>query len=343
MTDLLFARDGFPALAARLGELGTKKVMLITGSSRRFVDLAATALAKYAPVVFDGARVHVPIDVVSRAGSELAACEADTIVAIGGGSAIGLGKALAVRTGVPQLAIPTTYAGSEMTPILGETEEGKKTTRRSPDILPEAVIYDVDLTLSLPPAMSGPSGMNAIAHAVEALYAQDTNPITSLMAEEAIAALARALPVIVEHPADLAARTDALYGAWLCGTCLGTVGMALHHKLCHVLGGAFDLPHADTHAVVLPHAAAYNAPVAPTAMAKIARALGARSAPLGLFELARRVGARRGLAELGMPASGIDHATDLAMQHPYWNPRPLDRAAIRDLIARAYAGDEPDA
>ncbi|MEO8551347.1 MAG: maleylacetate reductase, partial [Kofleriaceae bacterium] len=253
------------------------------------------------------------------------------------------GKALAVRTGVPQLAIPTTYAGSEMTPVLGETEDGKKTTRRSADILPETVIYDVDLTFDLPPAISGTSGLNAIAHAVEALYAQDANPITSLMAERAIAALAGALPRIVEQPHDAAARTDALYGAWLCGSCLGAVGMALHHKLCHVLGGTFELPHADTHAILLPHTAAYNASAAPSAMATIARALGATSAPRGLYALARRVGIRRGLAELGMPASGIERAADLAMQSPYWNPRPLDRDAIRDLIARAHAGEEPDA
>src|SRR5262249_44816228 len=158
------------------------------------------------------------------------------VVAIGGGSTIGLGKAIAVRTGVPQVAIPTTYAGSEMTPILGETERGVKTTRRSLDILPETVIYDVDLTLGLPVALAATSGINAMAHAVEALYAQDENPVTSLLAEQAIAQLARALPAIAAERGNHAARHDALYGAWLAGICLGAVGMALHHKLCHVLG-----------------------------------------------------------------------------------------------------------
>src|SRR5262249_22038322 len=160
---------------------------------------------------------------------------------------------------------PTTYAGSEMTTILGETKDGVKTTQKSLKVLPEVVIYDVELTLTLPPALSAVSGLNAIAHAVEALYAQDGNPVVSLIAVEGISALARSLPIIIEDPRGRPARSDALCGAWLCGLCLGSVGMALHHKLCHTLGGLFDLPHGDTHAILLPHSTAYNAPAAPAA------------------------------------------------------------------------------
>jgi alcohol dehydrogenase class IV len=291
--------------------------------------------------VFSGAAMHTPVEVTLAALAELRGLGAGGVVAIGGGSTIGLGKALAARTGVPQLAIPTTYAGSEMTPILGETQGGEKTTRRSLDVLPETVIYDVDLTLGLPVALSGVSGINAIAHAVEALYAQDANPITSALAEQGIAALARALPVIAGDPRDRAARRDALYGAWLCAVCLGAVGMALHHKLCHVLGGTFALPHAETHTAVLPHAVAYNAPAAPEAMARIARALGADDAATGLHDLAGAVGARRALAELGMPAGGLDRAAELAVAHPYGNPRPLERDAIRALLEHAFTGARP--
>src|SRR6202000_2741176 len=176
--------------------------------------------------------------------------------------------------------------------------------------LPEVILYDVDLTLTLPVGLSVTSGMNAIAHAVEALYAQDANPITTLMAEEAIRALAKALPVIVKDPRNLEARSDALYGAWLCGICLGTVGMALHHKLCHTLGGTFDLPHAETHTVVLPHAAAYNASAAPEAMARAARALGGADAPTGLYDLAESLGAPLALKDIGMPEAGLDRAAD---------------------------------
>jgi alcohol dehydrogenase class IV len=228
-----------------------------------------------------------------------------------------------------------------MTPIIGETKDGAKTTQRSLKVLPEIVIYDVDLTLTLPAKMSATSGMNAIAHAVEALYAQDRNPVMSLMAEEAIRALGRALPVIVANPQDREARSDALYGAWLCGMCLGSVGMALHHKLCHVLGGSFDLPHAETHTVVLPHAFAYNAAAAPDADQRIARALGGKSAALDLFELSGKLGAPRSLQSLGMPEDGIEKAADIAVKNPYWNPRPIERNAVRDLISRAWAGEPP--
>jgi maleylacetate reductase len=263
------------------------------------------------------------------------------VVSLGGGSTTGLGKALALRTGVNQLCIPTTYAGSEMTPILGETKNGLKTTVGNKAVLPETVIYDVDLTLTLPVGLAATSGINAIAHAVEALYARDTNPVTSLMAEEGIRALARALPAIAAKSDDREARTEALYGAWLCGVCLGTVGMALHHKLCHTLGGTFDLPHAETHTIVLPHALAYNAPAVPDAMARIARAINAADAAQGLYDLARRLNAKLALRDIGMPESGIDKAVDLAVTNAYWNPRPLERNAIRDLIARAWSGEPP--
>jgi alcohol dehydrogenase class IV len=203
------------------------------------------------------------------------------------------------------------------------------------------VIYDVDLTLTLPPAMSATSGMNAIAHAVEALYSPDRNPIISLMAEDGIAALARALPAIAADPSDQLARSDALYGAWLCGTCLGAVGMALQHKLCHTLGGAFDLPHAETHTIVLPHAVAYNAGSAPEAMVRIARALGTDDAAQGIYNLTGRLGTPRALRDLGMPEDGIDRAAEIAASNPYPNPRPIERGAIHELIARAWAGDPP--
>jgi alcohol dehydrogenase class IV len=285
--------------------------------------------------------MHTPVSVTDEAVRVVAETAADGLVSLGGGSTIGLGKAIALRTDLPQIVVPTTYSGSEMTPILGETKDGMKTTQKSPKVLPEVVIYDVDLTLTLPPGLSATSGMNAIAHAAEALYAQERNPITSLMAEEGIATLERSLPRIVADPVDREARADALYGAWLCGLCLGTVGMALHHKLCHTLGGSFDLPHAETHTVVLPHAIAYNTPAVPDAVARLTRALRVPDAARGLFDLAGRLAAPRSLKDLGMRESDIDVAADLALDRPYWNPRPIERAAIRDLLARAWAGVPP--
>ena len=264
-------------------------------------------------------------------------------MAIGGGSTTGLGKAIALDSGLPILAIPTTYAGSEMTPIYGITEGGLKKTGKDPRVLPRTVIYDPELTYGLPVPMSVTSGINAIAHAAEGLYSVDGNPIMDLMAEEGIAALGRALPAIRTQPRDPAARADALYGAWLCGTVLGNVGMALHHKLCHTLGGSFNLPHAETHTIVLPHALAYNAAAAPRAMERIARALGGRSAAQAVFDLARDNGAPVALRDIGLQEADLARACDIALQNQYPNPRPLERAPLMQLLQDAFEGRRPPA
>jgi alcohol dehydrogenase class IV len=288
--------------------------------------------------------MHVPIEVARAARDAAATLDADCCVAVGGGSTVGLGKAIALESSLPIIAVPTTYAGSEMTPIYGLTEGRLKRTGRDMRVLPRTVIYDPALTLSLPASISAASGINAMAHAVEALYADDANPVISLMAEEAIRALGVALPAIVRAPDDAAARSNARYGAWLAGTCLGAVGMALHHKLCHTLGGTFNLPHAQTHAAMLPHTAHYNHGAAPDALARVARALGGKRAadagPL-LFELNRALGIPMALAQIGMPEHGLDEAADLACKNPYANPRPVERDAIRALLQRAWQGAEP--
>jgi alcohol dehydrogenase class IV len=318
-----------------------RALVLTTPQQKSHGEQVVALIDGRAAGIYAGAVMHTPIDVTELAMQQVKFLQADGIVAVGGGSTIGLGKAIALRTDLPQIVVPTSYAGSEMTPILGETRDGLKTTQSSPKILPETVIYDVDLTRTLPVAFAVTSGVNAIAHAVEALYARDANPIVSLMAEEAIRLLAGALPKLVAREDEANARDDALRGAWLCGACLGAVGMGLHHKLCHTLGGTFNLPHAETHTVILPHAMAYNTPSAPVAAARVARALGADHAAQGLFDLTRRLGAKIALRDLGMPEDGIERAADLAVSNAYWNPRPLERDAIRDLIARAWQGDQP--
>jgi len=282
--------------------------------------------------------MHVPLETARAARAEAVRLEADCCVAIGGGSTVGLAKAIALELGLPILAVPTTYAGSEMTPIWGLTEGGVKRTGRDPRVLPRTALYDPVLTLGLPPGISGTSGVNAMAHCVEGLYSENANPIVSLMAEEGIRALGRSLPQVVRAPHDLEARTDALYGAWLGGSVLGAVGMALHHKLCHVLGGTFNLPHAETHAIVLPHVVAYNAAAAPEAMRRIAAALGVDDAARGIFELVRSLGAKTALKDLGLPEEGIDRATVLATQNPYYNPAPIRAAGVRALLRAAYEG-----
>jgi alcohol dehydrogenase class IV len=341
---VIFGSGAIAKLGEEIDRLGLRRMMVVsTPQQKSSAERTTEALGDRAAGVFAEATMHTPLAVTERALLIATEMRADGLIAIGGGSTTGLAKAIAFRTDLPQIVAPTTYAGSEMTPILGETRNGAKTTVRSMKVLPETVIYDVDLTLTLPVELSATSGLNAIAHAVEALYAEERNPIVSMMAEEGVRAFSHALPVIARQPHDADARSDALYGAFLCGACLGSVGMALHHKLCHTLGGSFDLPHSETHAIVLPHVVAYNAAAAPDAMARLGRALGAENPALGLFELARVIRAPRALKSLGMPESGIERAADLALANPYWNPRPLDREAIRDLIADAWSGAPPRA
>ncbi|MFD1880671.1 maleylacetate reductase [Paracoccus pacificus] len=339
---VVFGSGTIARLPDEVGRLGIRRAMVLTTPHQEAEGREIAAmLGESAAHLFTGATMHTPVSVTEAALKLVRDQRIDGFVAIGGGSTTGLAKALALRTDLPQLIVPTTYAGSEMTPVVGETADGEKVTRSDPAILPETVIYDVDLTLGLPPAITGTSGVNAMAHAVEALYAQNRNPITDLMAIEALGTLYHALPVVVAAPGDKDARADALYGAWLCGICLGAVGMALHHKLCHALGGMFDLPHSELHTVILPHALAYNAPAIPEVMARLRDTFGSDDPARALYDLAGRIGAKRALAELGMPESGIDAATDRALANPYWNPRPLERAALRQLIADAYAGNPP--
>lgn len=330
---------------ARVGDemqrLGVRHALILSAPPQEAQAQAlAGQLGPLSAGVFAQAAMHTPVEITARAVAAFDACGADCLVALGGGSTIGLGKAIAYRNDAAQIAIPTTYAGSEVTPILGQTENGLKTTIRHARILPEVVIYDPDLSMGLPTAMSVTSGLNAMAHAVEAVYARERNPIASLMAVEGVRALRDALRAIVADPGNAAARARALYGSWLCGTLLGTVGMSLHHKLCHTLGGSFDLPHAETHAILLPHSAHYNARAAAAELRPLAELFEGRIGA-GLYDFAKSLGAPLALKELGMTEAQLDEAADLAVKNPYWNPRPVEREAIRALLQDAWEGARP--
>jgi alcohol dehydrogenase class IV len=319
----------------------TRALVLSTPEQEAQAEDVAKRLGARCAGMFPRAVMHVPIEVARAARDEAKRLGADCAVAIGGGSTTGLGKAIALESALPILAIPTTYAGSEMTPIYGLTEGGLKKTGRDRKVLPQTVIYDPNLTLGLPVGLSVTSGFNAVAHAAEGLYAEDANPIMSLMAEDGIRALAHGLPAIVKNPKDLEARSECLYGAWLCGAVLGAVGMALHHKLCHVIGGTWNLPHAETHTVVLPHALAYNADAAPDAMRRVERGLGAPNAAQGVYDLMKTLGAPLALKDIGMKEAELDRAAELATTAPYFNPRPIDRQGIRALLDNAFFGRRP--
>jgi maleylacetate reductase len=340
---VVFGAGSLQHLAREIDAMGAKKALVLsTPEQRASADMIADLLGSRAAGVFAKAVMHVPIETAQEARDVARALGADCAVAIGGGSTTGLGKAIALDSGLPILAIPTTYAGSEMTPIYGITEAGMKKTGKDARVLPRVVIYDPELTSSLPVSMSVTSGINAMAHAAEGLYAVDSNPIMTLMAKEGLASMAKALPAIKKEATDMQARSRALYGAWLCGTVLGNVGMALHHKLCHTLGGSFNLPHAETHTIVLPHALAYNALAAPDAMLAIAQALIGSNAAQSVFDLANDNGAPTALKDIGMQEADLDKACDIAMQNQYPNPRPLERVALRQLLQDAFDGTRPN-
>lgn len=329
-------------VTAELERLGINRALVLSTADQSPTAAEFGALiGDKLGAIYPGAVMHTPVQVTEAAMHQMQQMDCDGILSVGGGSTIGLGKAIAYRTDLPQVVVPTTYAGSEMTPILGQTEKGLKTTLRSPKVLPETVIYDPELTMTLPDFIAGPSGMNAIAHAVEALYAEDTNPIISMMAEESIRALGEALPVILSDGENVAAREKAVYGAWLAGTCLGSVGMAIHHKICHTLGGTFDLNHGDVHCLMIAYSTAYNRDAAPDAMYRIARALGTNDAAEGLFELLQNVGKMKSLAQMGLSEADLDKAANLAVQNPYYNPRPVTRDGVREMLQAAFEGRQP--
>lgn len=339
---IVFGEGRSQTVGEWIEKLGCSRALVLSTSHQKAdAEALAARLGPLAAGVFAGAVMHTPVDVTEAAVEALRDCGADCVVALGGGSTTGLGKAIAYRTDLAQIVIPTTYAGSEVTQILGQTEGGRKTTIKDAKILPEVVIYDAVLTTGLPVGLSVTSGLNAMAHALEALYAQDRNPISTLMAVEGLRAFRSALPALVAVPGDVAVRGDALYGAWLCGTVLGAVGMALHHKICHTLGGAFDTPHAETHAIMLPHAAAFNSVAVPGLLAPVAEMFGG-SVGGGLWDFASSIGAPTALKDLGLTETDLDRASRIAVENPYWNPRPIDERSIRKLLQQAWEGNRPE-
>lgn len=329
-----------PDEVARLGH--SRALVLATEQQEGQAQALADALGDRAAGVFAGAVMHTPVEVTERALEAFRAAGADCVVSLGGGSTTGLGKAIALRTGADQVVVPTTYAGSEMTDILGETAGGEKVTRRDPAIRPEVVVYDVDLTLTLPVGLTVTSALNAIAHAMEGFYAPDRHPVTEALSREAMGAFARALPVLVRDPQDRGARGDALFAAWGCSLTLGHVTMALHHKLAHVLGGSFGLPHAETHAVLLPHTTAFNEAAVGGLLSPIATAFGHDRAGAGLWHFAQGLGAPMRLADLGLGEADLDRAAEIAVRNPYANPRPVEREGIRKLLQDAFEGRCPE-
>jgi maleylacetate reductase len=319
-----------------VGRLGAHRVLVVaTPSAAATADEVAAALGTRLAARFDRPAQHIPVEVTAQALALVGPAGVDCVVAIGGGSAIGLGKALSARTGMPQIAVPTTYAGSEVTPVLGETENGVKTTRRDPALAPGTVVYDPELTLTMPRGLTRTSAMNALAHAVEALWAPDATAYTDALATEAVDGIVAALPEVLADPAGLPGRRRLQAAAWLAGICLASTRMGLHHQLAHVLGGAFDLPHAELHSLLLAHVLAFDLPAAPSAAARLARIIG--TDPVAVVSaLARAHDGPTTLEALGVPRAELRGIAQRVVADPYPNPRPLDVESVTALLDRAW-------
>ena len=336
---VLFGAGTVERLGEEVDRLGGRRVLAIAG--KRALDGLVERLGDRWAASFTDVQQHVPVEAAARAVAVAADARADCLVALGGGSATGMAKAVALEHPAPILAVPTTYAGSEVTPIYGLTGPEGKRTGRDLRVLPRTVIYDPALTVGLPAEVTGPSGMNALAHCVEATYAPGANPVTSLLAEEGARLLQRGLPRAVAEPADLAARSDALLGAYMAGASMAAAGVGIHHQLCHLLGGAYRLPHAELHAVVLPHAVHFVAPAAQPQLARLAAGLEVEDVAGGIWDLGRRLGTPASLAELGLAETELDRAAAQAVAKVVQTPRRAGVTELRALLEAAWQGRRP--
>jgi maleylacetate reductase len=329
-------------LAAEVARLGAKRVMVIASESETPMARSVAAGIGVVALWHQDVVMHVPIESAEKARAAAAAAGVDLLVCVGGGSTTGLAKAVAMTSRVPIIAVPTTYAGSEATNVWGLTEAARKTTGVDDAVLPVTVIYDAALTLSLPVAMSVASGLNGMAHCIDSMWAPRADPINAALGAEGIRALSQGLPLIVSDPAGTEGREQALYGAYLSAVAFASAGSGLHHKICHVLGGTFDLPHAQTHATVLPYVLAFNAPAAPDAEARIAAAFGTADALTGLQELGKRLDAPKALADYGFTADGIAEAVAVLLPAvPASNPRSATTGNLSRLLQAALTGEDP--
>jgi maleylacetate reductase len=339
---VLFGTGGAAVnLAAEVVRLGARRVMVIasdfeTPMARTVASGIEVALWHHDVVM------HVPIETAEKARAAAARAGVDLLVCVGGGSTTGLAKAIALTSGIPIIAVPTTYAGSEATNVWGLTEASRKTTGVDDAVLPVTVIYDAALTLSLPVEMSVASGLNGMAHCIDSMWAPRADPINQALGAEGIRALSQGLPLITADPSGTEGREQALYGAYLSAVAFASAGSGIHHKICHVLGGTFNLPHAQTHATVLPYVLAFNAPLAPGAGARIAAAFSTADALTGLQDLRKRLDAPKALADYGFTADGIAKAVEIVLPAvPASNPRPATTQNLTRLLQAALTGEDP--
>ncbi len=333
---VVFAPGAIGKVAEEAARLGFERALVVAtpGSGARLGSRIVELLGGRAAGLHAQAVVHVPRAVAEAGLAAARQSKADGLVAVGGGAAIGLAKAIALETELPILAVPTTYSGSEASPLYGMTDGERKITGRDRRVVPRTVVYDPDLTLGLPAAVSAASGMNAMAHAVEALWVAERTPVTVAFATDALRRFAKYLPRVVANGPDREAREECLVAAWLAGIVLGT-GTALHHKLAHVLGG-LGMPHAETHAIILPHVTRFNLSAAPDARRRLAEAFATDDPAQGLAAMLKGFPIPQRLREVGFDQAKTDFVAREIAAMSVSAPRRAGVEDVRALLEAAY-------
>lgn len=339
---VVFGENAALKLKDEISALGGARVMIACSKGMRGrIEHVIEALGDMCVALYDGAEPHCPEAVAMAAIDLFKEKKCDIIVAVGGGSTIGIGKAIALRTDAPLIVVPTTPCGSESTPIYGMLIGNTKKTGRDAKVIARTSIYDPALTTSMSAHHTATIGMNSLAHCVEALYGQSASPISDLYAAEGIKALTKGLRGSLADGNDLAARSQVLYGGMLSGYCVTLAGIAIHHKLCHVLGGHHGIPHGESNSVILPYAVAYNETAAPKAMEKIMAAMGTDSASGGIYDFATEMKVPKSLKELGMKESDLDIAAEETVRTTPYSPKPAQVKSVREMLQQAYEGIKP--
>jgi len=341
---VIFGNGSIQLLGDEITKLGAKSPLFCCtpgreNESKFLIESLNLVNAKLCPI----AEQYIPLPMVKEGRRLAKKHRADCAVSYGGGTAVGLAKAIALEQEIPVISVVTTFSGSETTDLQAILTDGLRVGYKSEWILPKIIIYDPEAAMGVPVEILIPSGVNAIAHGVESCYSQGATPVNNLIAGEGISAMASALKRISSGEDNSNARGDGLYGAWLCGTSLGSAGVALHHKFAHVLGSTFALEHSMVHTAALPYSVAYTAPGAPEAMKHISAALGSNGTPAAtaLYELNKEIGAPTSLKEIGMPLEGIEKAARMIAENPYPNPVPVKYDLIFSMIEDAWHGRPP--
>ena len=341
---VVFGNGTFSRVGEEVKRFGAKKALVVcTPGRKKMAEKAAEYIGENCIGILPEAVSQVPIELAEMGREKTRQLGADCLVAVGGGASVGLAKGIAYEVKLPIIDIATTYSGSEVTGFCGMTINGVKRMHQSLNMLASTLIYDPELTLSLPVKVGAASAMNALAHCVDAVYVSTVNPVVAIAAAEGAKWVSVGGPEVVRKPDDLDARAKMLYGAYLSGIAL-TGGFALQHGLAHVLGGTFHVEHGLAHSAVLPYVAAYNAKFAPEALKPVAAAMGSDVAGLGgaIYDLRAEMGLPASLQEIGFAEKDLATLVKITVDTDNgYNPAPVTEESVSAIVEQMWSGVRP--